>query len=82
MSDANFPTDWHLVDTMSGHECRQLSENTYQIRSHTHIITLDTSGFEAYREGSEAFDLWMDVNNPVVTTREYKSESESGTHNA
>ena len=57
-----FPTEWHVIDSIAGIECRQTSEETYQLRSSSHIITVNQEGFDLYRDNSDAgraiFEDW------------------------
>jgi hypothetical protein len=58
-----YPTSWHLIDVLKGIECRQTSEKEYQLRTKTHIITIDPVGFELFRMDPVKFDRWLEIHN-------------------
>jgi hypothetical protein len=68
--DPVYPTAWHLIDSLSNIECRQLSFDTYQLKSLTNIITINKEGFDLYRDhtsqGQVIFTDWMRRNNITV----------------
>ncbi len=49
-----FPTVWRDVDQEYGWQVRQTSLDTWQLRSRTHVVTIDTEGFNLFRSGNEA----------------------------
>lgn len=72
---SDFPTEWHMIDAITKVECRQTSEDTYQLRSKTHIVTLNREGFDLYRHGPDAeFDKWLDENHIVSEKRDDLTE--------
>ena len=70
---AIFPTDWHTIDAITGIECRQLTEDTYQLRSPSHSLTVNKEGFDLYRDDTAAghaiFEDWCHRNNIVAVQR-------------
>lgn len=50
--DEEYPTDWHPFNYADSIECRQVSFDTYQLRSKLYVLTLDTEGFNLYRDGT------------------------------
>jgi hypothetical protein len=71
--DAPFPTEWHDIDVLAGTECRQLTENTFELRSFSHTIVVDREGFDLYREDSTGhaiqFEEWCKAHNIVAMER-------------
>lgn len=67
---SSFPTDWHFIDVIMGVECRQVTLDTYQLRTSSESVTVDSTGFKAYRTSQEAFEQWMNNNNIQVLVRE------------
>lgn len=65
--EVGYPTDWHSIDANTEVSCRQLSDNTYQLRSPTHTLTLNKEGFDLYRDntlqGQVIFGDWCARNN-------------------
>lgn len=58
-----YPTEWHMLDSLTHVECRQLSDDTYQLRSATHSITINTEGFNIYRESvASKWNRWLEAN--------------------
>jgi hypothetical protein len=59
----SFPSDWHPIDILKGVECRQVSLDTFQLRSASHMLTLNREGFDYYRNGTtrgfQQFEEWM-----------------------
>ena len=59
-----YPTDWRTIDSLVPIDCRNLSDDTYQLRSPSHTITINAEGFELFRSGdSKAWNKWLDDNN-------------------
>ncbi|HEY0771015.1 MAG TPA: hypothetical protein VGD31_11850 [Sphingobacteriaceae bacterium] len=52
----SYPTDWHTADELNKIEVRQTSEDTFQLRSPTHTITITKEGFDIFR--SSNLGLW------------------------
>ncbi len=71
---AIYPTEWHLFDAIANVECRQLSDDTFELRSPTHSITVNRVGFDLYRdntqEGRETFEKWFDEHGLTTTVRD------------
>ena len=67
--DPIYPTDWHMVNDLLKTEVRQLSFDTYQLRTPTHTIIINQEGFDLSRDGSLAgeaiFEDWL-VRNKVM----------------
>lgn len=61
--------DWHIIDCLTQVECRQISLDTYQLRSPTHEITINKEGFDLYREDRDKFEKWVDDNKVVSVVR-------------
>lgn len=70
----SWPTDWHMLDDILKIECRQLSADTYQLRSLSHSITLNSEGFNLYRDhtpqGQVIFEDWCNRNQIVSEPRD------------
>lgn len=68
-----YPTQWHLIDSESDIECRQVSPALYQLRSATHFLVLSKEGFDLYRDnspqGQAIYEDWCDRNHIVSTLR-------------
>lgn len=43
-----FSHDWRILDAEKEIECKQISLDTFQLRSSTHVVTVDKEGFQAY----------------------------------
>lgn len=73
-------TDWHMVNDLLKVEVRQLSDDTFQLKSPTHSITINREGFDLYRDGSVAgqaiFDDWC-LRNKIVPVA-HPTESSDG----
>lgn len=74
LPQAIYPEQWHMFDAIEEIECRRISIDTYQLRSPTHIITLNEEGFELYRDGSPEgvlkFSEWMGENHVIPVRRD------------
>lgn len=51
-SEPIYPTEWHTIDSVAGVDCRQLSLDTYQLKSEDHTVTLNKEGFSLSRDNS------------------------------
>lgn len=72
ISDASesWPTDWHIINVITGVEARQISMDTFQLKTASHTVTLNQEGFNLYRSGpAEAFDKWLDEHHIVSEMR-------------
>jgi hypothetical protein len=72
--ESEFPTPWRPLDIELGIECRQLSLETYELRSAHSVIILDVEGFNLYRDSNpadptSAFELWRRKRNVQPTLR-------------
>jgi hypothetical protein len=72
--ESEFPTAWRSLDLETGVECRQLSLETFELRSEYSVIILDVEGFNLYRESdptdsTSAFELWRRKKNVQPTLR-------------
>lgn len=67
-------SDWHIINEPLRVESRQVSLDTYQLRSPTHTVTLNKEGFDLYRDGSHqgmvVFEDWCERNNIVAIPRD------------
>lgn len=45
-----YPTEWHMIDAINNIECRQMSYDSYQLRSRVHTITINKEGLDLFRE--------------------------------
>jgi len=53
-----------MIDSISEIECKMFSLDTYQLRSPTHIITVNKEGFEYFKDSNqEKWNHWLMVNN-------------------
>lgn len=63
-SESDWPTDWHSIDVELNAECRQVSHDTFQVRSPTHMVTINSEGFNLWRDnsldGQLTFEHWLD----------------------
>lgn len=57
------PTPWRYIDLMDAIEVRQLSLDTFEIRSPRVQIQVNREGFDAYRQDADTFEDWCTVNN-------------------
>lgn len=57
---AIYPTDWHSINVLANTEVRQLSEDTFELRSASHTVVLNKVAFNLYRDGSEAGNAIFD----------------------
>lgn len=63
-NDPIYPTEWRVIDALSGIEHRQMSDDTHQLRSPAHAIMINTEGFKIFREqNAAAWYRWLDDNN-------------------
>jgi hypothetical protein len=69
-----YPTEWHHIDILKGVECRQMSDDTFQLRSISHMLTVDREGFNHYRNGTidglRKFEDWMAKHEIVSVPRD------------
>lgn len=76
-SDEGYPTEWKLIDFLPDHvdsngiECRQTSDDTFQLRSDTHVLTISKEGFNLFRDAdnSEKWNKWLYDNKVKSTPR-------------
>ena len=54
--DNKFPTPWRVIDVPRNIEVQQVSRNLWVLRTHTHKIALDLTGFDVFRENDPV--LW------------------------
>jgi hypothetical protein len=68
-SDPSYPTEWHMIDDINKIECRQLSDDTYQLKSLSHILTINKEGFNLFRDhspqGAVIWNDWLKRNNII-----------------
>jgi hypothetical protein len=68
--DPVYPGAWRDANYLLGTQVRQISFDTYQLRSASHQITINHEGFDLYRDGSPAgqtiFEDWCSRNNIVA----------------
>lgn len=63
-----YPTEWHQLDISDEVDCRQLSDDTFQLRWPGFTQTIDKVGFDLYRQnedltpGYSKFDSWCEEN--------------------
>lgn len=57
--EAAYPTPWRMFDSVVRIECRQLSDDTYELRSLTHTLVVTKEAFDLYRSEGELFSQWM-----------------------
>lgn len=66
-----YPSNWRPLDIQANIEVRNLSDDTYQMRSPTHTITIPSEGFNLFREEtSEAWNKYLKDNNIKSVPRE------------
>lgn len=72
------PTDdeWHMINQLTRTECRQMSDDTFQLRTPSHMITINKEGFDLYRLDPIAFEKWLDDNSIVATPRNTKFDKD------
>lgn len=74
--DERFPTDWRPVNVISGIDCRQLSFDTFELRSASHTLVVTKEGFNLYRDGSQEgqmrFEKYLEDNGIELIPREDK----------
>jgi hypothetical protein len=47
-----------MADDVNKIECRQLSEDTFQLRSYFTLFTVNREGFNIWRESRDLFEQW------------------------
>jgi len=62
-----FPGIWEPVKERLGFESRQLTEDTFQIRSKSHEITVTKKGYELFKTDSPEWQMWL-FNNGITST--------------
>ncbi len=65
----SYPTKWHVINDPIGLECRQISVDTYELRTATHVVRVNKEGFDLYRESDVLFDKWLKDNNIPIQER-------------
>lgn len=61
--DPIHPTPWRDLDIVQGVEVRQTSDDTWQLRTLKHYVTLNREAFDYYLDGDmELFGEWMHKN--------------------
>lgn len=73
-AESEYPTDWHMIDDIAKVQCRQVSHDTYQLRTYTHVMTINKEGFDLYRADDQAFDEWCTKNKIVAIPRPTEDE--------
>jgi hypothetical protein len=70
MPDDPEPT-WRLLDALSDIEIRQISLDTYEMRSPTHHIMINQEGFDLFRSNDSAkWNRWLKDHNIVSVPRD------------
>lgn len=68
-----YPTKWVMLDPDTQIQYRQTTDNTYQLKSLSHILTINKEGFDLYRYGSiEDFEIWLAENHLKAEMLDYK----------
>lgn len=75
-TDSEFTDEWHMINQLTRTECRQLSDDTFQLRNASHTLTVNKEGFDLYRSDTPAFEKWMDDNSIVATPRNTKFDKD------
>ncbi len=57
---SSFAKEWRVIDVIANIKCRQLTEDTFQLKSPSHVITVNREGFDLYRTNIDAFETWVD----------------------
>lgn len=74
-----YPTDWHMIDFELDVECRQISMDTFELRSPKHIMMLNAEGFNLWRDntlqGQLIFQDWLVRNDIKIHQREPEVEN-------
>ncbi len=70
--DSLYPKNWAIIPHYPAFESRQLSEDTYQIRSKTHQITVNKEGYDLFlsEDRPNSWAAWMEQNHVVSFRRE------------
>jgi hypothetical protein len=69
----SYPTTWAPIQDVYGIEYRQTTADTYQLRSLTHIVTVNLEGFATYirdPKNVDDFEWWCTENNVKIEERE------------
>ncbi len=71
MSDKeNYPTKWEMIDGFARQECRQIADDTFELRDPDGIITIHQTGLNLYKTGqTSAFIQWLKANNVEIRDR-------------
>jgi hypothetical protein len=64
------PGSWIELDKSLGHEYRQISLDTFEIRSKTHVIMVNQEGMDLYRKSWDSFAEWLVKNDIKNKQRE------------
>jgi hypothetical protein len=51
-----------MIDSIQGVEVQQLSSDSYQLRNATHLVQVNSEGFNLYRTSTKEFEKWIDEN--------------------
>lgn len=64
-----YPTEWRMLDSLNEIEVRQVTADTYELRSPTRKVTVNSEAFDLYRTNSDAFEQWLIDSQTAVYTR-------------
>ncbi len=67
--DKVFPTKWHPASILEEYvECRQTSEDTYQLKDGRYITTMPADAFNLWRADTKSYIDWLKFNKDKVVT--------------
>lgn len=69
-NSSEYPTEWHTVNDLLNVDCRQLTDDTFELRSPSHTIIVDSEGFNLYRTNIDVFEKWVEDKGITASVRE------------
>lgn len=60
--EPDWPTNWHMIDSIQGVEVKQIHPNHFVLRNASHEVNLDKEGFNVYRTSHKDFEKFLDEN--------------------
>ena len=61
--ESSYPTEWLIHDPISEIDYRKLSEDTIQLRSPTHFLTVSVEGYSYFRTDARKWSKYLKDNN-------------------
>lgn len=61
-TDPELATPWKMIDCIQEVEVRQLAPDVFHLRNASHIVQVNSEGFNLYRTSTKEFEKWIDEN--------------------